>query len=203
MKYLATLLLAVTVFCAAALWSQDANPVNISPAPVARAYTTITHYNTNKLPDYVCKALSSQNVSTITVSAISNANPGVMTATAHGFYYQSGLTFQQQFVAFISGLSGNWTPLNGIQVLTPSSANALTTTVNTTGFGALTGTPLVSTRAPTATASVWSLQVTAYDANNNPTLTMWPVPTSGTSLGSLAGGQTSFNFPCTLPSAFQ
>jgi hypothetical protein len=186
-----------------ALLAQEGQQTRISPAPVDQAFTTITHF-TGSLPDYVCKARSTQDVATITVSAISNANPGVMTATAHGFYFDAGNTGNvQKFVVFISGLTGNWTPLNGIQVVFASSANALTTAVNTTAFGAVTGTPVVSTRAPKATANVWSVSVTAYDSNNNPRMVMWPVPTTGTTLQNLQGGQTSFAFPCAVPTAYQ
>jgi hypothetical protein len=197
MKYLMIPLFAI------AAWAQEGQPVSISPAPVPQAFTTITHYTSGN-PDRVCKARSTQDVFTITTSAISNANPGVITATAHGFYYDSGNTsVVQKFVVFISGLTGSWAPLNGLQVVFASSANALTSTVNTTAYGAVTGTAVVSSRAPRVTASIWSVLTTVYDSSNNPTITAWPVPTTGATLGNLQGGQTSFAFPCAAQSAVQ
>lgn len=193
------IILALLAF-ASALLAQEGAPMRISLAPVPQALTVITHY-TNSNPDYICTALSTQDIKPITVSAVSNANTGVMTATAHGFYFATGVT--QKIVAFISGLTGNWTPLNGLHVLTPTSANALSTDVNTTTFGAVTGTILVQTRAPASTAKIWAVEVLVYDSNNNPTIVGWPVPTTGSTLGSLQGGQTSFAFACAMPAAFQ
>jgi hypothetical protein len=194
-------LFAFLIIGAATLLAQEGSPIRISPAPVAEAYTVITHYTSNN-PDYICKARSTQDISTITVSAITAANPGVMTAAAHGMFFQSGVT-AQKFVVFISGLTGNWTPLNGFHVLATASTSTLTTDVDTTTFGAVTGTIVVSTRAPKATAKVWSVYSIAYDASNNPTGQAWSVPTAGTTITDLRGGQTSFSFACTAPAAFQ
>ncbi len=132
--------------------------------------------------DYICKAKSIQpSISTITVSAISNANPGVMTAASHGLYYSATAT--QKIVVFISGLTGNWTPLNGTHVLVPASSSTLTTDVDTTTFGAVTGTIVVSTRAPKQTATVW--------------------PATGAALSNLSGGQTAYRYACAAPTATQ
>lgn len=193
--------IAIFALSAASLVAQEGAAVRISPAAISDAYTKIIHY-TAGVADYTCLALSSQfNVSTITVSAISNANPGSMTATAHGFYFATGVT--QKFLVFISGLTGSWTPLNGMHVLTPTSANALATDVDTTGFGALTGTIVVTTKAPQVTAKVWQVQALVADGSGQITILAWPVNVSGSTLSDLTGGTTAFRFACTAPPAYQ
>jgi hypothetical protein len=195
--------LVLLSFLAVTVLAQEGAPIRISPAPVSEAYTQILHYTAN-IADYTCLALSSQpgTPSTITVSAISNANPGSMTATAHGFYFATGVT--QKFAVWISGLTGNWTPLNGVHVLTPTAANALATDVDTTTFGAVTGTIVVSTRAPKVTDKVWSVQPLVSDGSGNLTIIAWPVITSSiTSLATLTGGTNAFKFACTAPTSYQ
>lgn len=172
-----------------------------SPFP-NRPVTKITHY-TAGVADYICAAWTVQPVSTITVSAISNANPGSMTATAHGFYYLA--TAVQKLGVWISGLTANWAPLNGWHVLTPTSANAIATDVDTSGFGAPTGTIVVSTDAPRASASIWAIQVWAPDAPSNVTLQTWGM-TPVASLAGLGPGRTPPSqalLPCAMPAAFQ
>lgn len=181
-------------------------PVTISPAPPPIAYTTINHFTGSNL-DYSCKANATQNPSTITVSAISNAAPASATATAHGFYFATSVT--QKIVVFISGLSGNWAPLNGFKIMVPTSANAMNilntdgTNFDSSTFGAVTGTGVFTTRAPRATDKVWSVATYVYDASGNQTLTLWPVPTSGTTLQDLRGGQTAFVSACAAPVAVE
>lgn len=166
------------------------------------ACTQIIHYTAN-IADYICWAPSGQPSSTITVSAISNANTGVMTATAHGFYYASGVT--QKIVVFISGLNGNWTPLNGLHVLIPASANSFTTDVDTTAFGAVTGTIVVTTKAPRATSRIWSVQSLVADGSGNQTILSFAansVSVTGT-LSDLTSGTTGFVFACAAPASYQ
>lgn len=199
-------LIVSLIFAGLAFAQGTSNPINVKIAadPGGEAITVITHYTSGN-PDYICRAKSQQqDVSTITVSAISNANTGVMTATSHGFYYATGTT--QKLVVFISGLTGNWTPLNGFHVLTPADANSLTTDVDTTTFGAVTGTPAVSTRAPRATAKVWSVQVIVYDTTTtpaNPVIQAWAALATGASLVDLKGGSTAYAFACAMPAAYE
>lgn len=195
-----TLLLLIAI--AAFINAQTAAPVSLSQAPAPGGLTTVTHYTASGNPDYICKAASTQDPTRITVSAITNANPGVMTATAHGLFFQSGVSAPKA-VVFVSGLSGNWTPLNGMHVVTPASANSLTTDVDSTTFGAVTGTIVVSTRAPKVTSAYWSLQAIAYDTNGNPVYSGWVAPTTGTILPQLRGGQNAFSFACAAPGSFE
>lgn len=183
-------------------WAQADSPISTQSLGNANeAYTQILHYTTGNV-DYICKAKSIQStIGTITVSAISNANPGSMTAASHGFYYSATAT--QKIAVFISGLTGNWTPLNGTHVLTPASTSTLTTDVDTTAFGAVTGTIVVSTRAPKSTATIWSVQSLGVDGSGNTTLVTWEAPATGAALTNLSGGQTSFRYACAPPTATQ
>lgn len=70
------------------------------------------------------------------VTAATNAAAAVLTSTAHNF--PSGVTPTLTF----SGFTGNWTPLNGAHLITVIDANTFSVAVNSTGFGALTGTPV-------------------------------------------------------------
>lgn len=140
---------------------------------------------------YVCYAASTQNTQTVAVSAASNANPVSFTATAHGFDYQSGATALPS--VRITGGTGNWTAINGIWVATPTSANAFTIPVNSTAFGALTGTLVVTTRAPLTTSSAWAIQHLVYDGSSNLVSTGWA---SDTSKSDLQGGSPAFRFAC-------
>jgi len=173
------------------------------------AYTTIIHY-TNGNADYLCKALSTQNVSTITVSSITNASPGVMTATAHGFYYDVGVT--QHILVYITGATGGWSTLNGLKMLVPTSANAMAiystagVAFNTGAFGTFVGqTIVVSTRAPKATSSYWAVSPIVYDASGNATILAWAAkPNTGQSgIAQLTGGTTGYVFPCSAPNVYE
>jgi hypothetical protein len=196
--------LLYSLLFASVCFAQSQN-VRISQSPADDAFTVITHFTAGN-PDYVCKARSTQNISVVTVSAISNANPGIMTATGHGFYYNSSGPVAQHFAAFISGLTGNWLPLNGLHTLYASSADALTTDVDTSTFGAVTGTIVVSTRAPNTKAKVWAVQSLGFDGSSpaNPVLQAWAAPLTGSTIAALNGGTTAYAFACTAaPTTYQ
>ncbi len=136
---------------------------------------TINYYSSNNLI-YSCTALAVQprslpgfsgsttNAGIITVSAASNASPVSFTATAHGLDYQSGATVLP--VVTISGGTGAWAGVNGQFVATPTSANAFTIPVDSTAFGALSGTLVVTTTAPKTTEAVWLVKGFVYATAN-------------------------------------
>jgi hypothetical protein len=78
--------------------------------------------------------LSGSNITTA-VTAATNATAAVLTSTGHSLFpgQTANLTF--------SGFTGNWTPLNGAQTVTVIDANTFSVAINSTTFGALTGTP--------------------------------------------------------------
>jgi hypothetical protein len=70
---------------------------------------------------------------TLTVSAATNANPCVLTtSSAHGL--------TTGWVIYISGATGSWVSINGAQTVTVLSPTTFSIPVDSTGFGALTGT---------------------------------------------------------------
>lgn len=78
---------------------------------------------------------SGSNVTTA-VTAATNAAAAVLTSTAHSFPVGTGITLT------FSGFTGNWTPLNGAKAITVIDANTFSVAINSTAFGALTGTPV-------------------------------------------------------------
>lgn len=203
-------LFSFLILSAVALRAQSDSPnFTMSNGVPDTAYTTILAYSGTDL-SYLCKALSTQpgNPGTITVSSISNANPGVVTATSHGFYYSA--TSKQKILVYISGATGGWATLNGLKVFTPASSGSFTITTtagtnfNTSGFGAWGAqSVVVSTRAPKTTSLIWSVQVFGTESNL-PTLIANPVtPGSQSGIAGLTGGSTAFKSACALPNIFQ
>ena len=76
------------------------------------------------------------------ISAATNASPVVLTSTGHGLNTGASVT--------ISGATGSWTPINGTSTITKIDANSFSIPVDSTAFGALTGTVVFSGKALTA-----------------------------------------------------
>lgn len=202
-------LFSILFLSALCLQAQSDSPnVTMSNSSPNTAYTTILAYSGSNL-SYVCKALSTQpTIGTITFTSVSNANPGIVTSSNHGFYYASGAT--QKILVYISGATAGWSTLNGLKVLTPTSSGlfSIQTTAganfDTSGFGAWGAQSVtVSTRAPKITSSVWSVQV--YQTESNlPTIIANPVtPGNQSGLAALSGGSTAYKSACALPSIYQ
>ncbi len=98
----------------------------------------------------------------VAVSAISKANPAVVTSTGHGL---SLLTLPQ---VTISGATGTgWaTGINGTFTATVIDANTFSVPVDSTGFGTLAGTVTFATSAPRQTVAEWAVQVLLYSGAN-------------------------------------
>lgn len=136
---------------------------------------TIYYYSGSNLI-YSCTALavqpralpgfagSSTNSGAITVSAASNANPVSFTATGHGLDFPSAATVAP--VITISGATSAWAGINGSWTATITSANAFTIAVDSTAFGALAGTLVVTTAAPKNTEAVWLVKNYVYSGAN-------------------------------------
>ncbi len=189
----------ITLLLASLAWAQDQS-VNISQAPPQLGYERILVYSGSNLT-YMCLARSDQrNARTVTVSAASNANPVSFTATAHGFDYQAGATATP--VVKITGATLTWAPINGVWIATPTSANAFTIPVDSTTFGALTGTLVVSTLAPKTTDPVWAIQKLVYDGSNNLIWVGWGTKVPGAGNAPLVAGSSSSNLACASRSTY-
>jgi hypothetical protein len=116
------------------------------------ACTSLYAYDGSNNLIYQCKARSVQpTAARMSVSAASNANPVSLTSTAHGFS-----TLYQPLVTISNG---TWTA-------TITGANTLTIPVDSTSFGALAGTIVLTTNAPLTTQSVWSVMKFTYTGTN-------------------------------------
>lgn len=187
--------LSVLLFAPAFLVAQSDSPVTTaSDGLPSIGYQRIMTYATTNLI-YECVAASAQAPSTVTVTAATNTNPVVFTATAHGFDFQTAATTTPAI--FISGATGSWTGINGLWIATPTSANAFSIPVDSTAFGSFSGQNItVTTLAPRTNQKIWAIQALKYNASNVVIWKGWAVDTSGTTLAQLQGGSPAFKFAC-------
>ncbi len=73
----------------------------------------------------------------VTISTCTNANPAVCTVPAN-YTPQSNTSFT------LSGFTGSWVSLNGVLATTRTSSTTFSVPIDSTGFGAVTGTPVLS-----------------------------------------------------------
>lgn len=160
----------------------------------AQAVQRVMTYSGTNL-QYLCTALSTQPQPTvITVSAVSNANPAAATATGHGFTWPSATAVQP--LVLVTGGTLNWLPFNGVWAVTPTSANAFTVPVNTTAFGAVTGTLVFTTLAPRLTYPNWWVQKFTYDGSSNMLTAMSGHAQPGAGVTTLTGSSNRYTEKC-------
>lgn len=133
-------------------------------------------FNDDLQTTYYCYTRNPQNDAGIglntalpAVSGISNANPGVITFAAnHGLHIPSTPRVT------ISGLTGGWASVNGSRILQPVATNtAQIVGVDTSGLGAVAGSPVVSTLAPRLSDNIWAIKKEIRDANGMTIFTGW------------------------------
>lgn len=89
----------------------------------------------------------------LTVTTTTNANPGAMTITSHGFNQYATP------IVLISGATGNWTPINGLHILTYVDANTMSIDVDTSSFGAWGSQSIaMTTYAVRETDTLWAIK---------------------------------------------
>ena len=81
-------------------------------------------------------SLTSGSNTNIAIASATNANPAVLTVTA-GHNFATGQVVSLDF----TGYTGSWTSLNGVHFATALSSTTLSVPIDSTSFGALTGTP--------------------------------------------------------------
>ncbi len=159
-------LLAVLVIGIAppsSLMAQDGPTVSLSVGPPGRAYVKSLYYTGGGLLEYICMTPASPGVPTTvttSVSAATNASPVVFTATAHQFPLGS---FPK---IVVSGATVGWTAINGTFQATVIDANTLSIAVDSTGFGALSGTVIFTSTYPRLNQSIWSVSKQTYNASS-------------------------------------
>jgi len=128
------------------LFGQSGNPVVVNEGPSRELWTQYITVSGNDT--FICYALRDSPQTTITTSAFSNANPGVVTST-HGFHSNSSP------MVTISGGTGAWAAVNGTWKATYINGTSFSIPVDTTAFGAVTGTLVFTTKAPRLTSNFW------------------------------------------------
>lgn len=177
---------SLVLFLAAAtlMLGQSGNEVNIYSGPPQTPLQTVLFYSGSNLT-YVCWARSLSARTSLTIASSTNANPAVLTSTAHGFFTTSASARPR---VTISGGTGNWTAINGEWLLTPIDADTFSLANPTTGtaldssaLGALAGTVVLNTTAPRTNQKYWSVKRLLYDASNNLVSTQLAFGDAGTS----------------------
>jgi hypothetical protein len=106
----------------------DNNFYNIQSGWVCQSFCNGGHFHGNNF------ALGSGSSHTASITAATNANPAVLTVT-HGLTTADGPNL------IFKGFTGSWTALNGNHPVTVIDSTHLSVPINSTSFGALTGTP--------------------------------------------------------------
>jgi hypothetical protein len=182
-------------------------PVNSSIGPPPIAIQKVYDYAGGSAVVYIGFANSNQgSIGTAgnqgilpAITAFTGANPGVITfASAHGFGYDSSDTQATMLpIIAIAGGTGNWVAANGVWVFTPTSATAGTissagTSLNTTGFGAITGITFVTTTlAPRTSSAVWAIQKFVYSGAGAILFQGWAQNAPGVGTGDPTPGDSS------------
>lgn len=184
--------LALSALCLLSVFAEGP-AVNQSAGPPPTAVQNIFDYAGGSNLVYTGYAMSDQlRETTIAVSAASNANPVSFTSTGHGINWQALVTASPSIC--ITGGTGSWVGVNGCWVATPTSANAFTIAVDSSGFGPLAGTLAVTTRAPLTTKPVWSIQKIVYDAGGKVIWIGWASNPAGVGSTTPDTGSTSMRF---------
>jgi hypothetical protein len=159
--------LLILVCLSAALFAQEGTRVVNTDGPPFDRYTKI--YSTVGNTLYVCWAKATAPVTSVAFTSISAANPAVFASSGHGFDLNTNPTVT------ISGGTGSWAAINGTRSVTVIDANSFSIAVDTTGFGAVTGTVVVTTGAPRLQNKIWQVRKIVSDVSGNPVADMWAV----------------------------
>jgi hypothetical protein len=114
----------------------------------------------------------------VSISAATNANPVVFTSTGNGF------TLNTRPNITISGATVGWVTVNSTFVATVIDANTFSIPIDSTAFGALSGTLVFTTTAPRQTVAEWSV-VRYFFSGTNILSRVW------------LGGTSAYNNKCT------
>lgn len=164
--------------CLPLLAQQDGTVVNVSAGAPPLGYTQI-------FPDaspatYLCIAQSYQGPNTprsrivVAISAVSKANPAVVTSTGHGFPISSRPT-----VTIIGATGTGWTGINATWTATVVDANTFSIPIDSSGFGTLAGTVTFTTTAPRTTVGEWAVKKLVTSASGNLIWVGWLNGSSG------------------------
>jgi hypothetical protein len=155
-------LMSLLFVCAAFALAQDGPNTNPTEGPPMIGYEQVFNYTGANLTS-VCTAratLDTRNRTAVSISAVSKANPAIVTSTGHGF----AVSARPQVT--ISGATGTgWTAINATFTATVIDADTFSIPVDSSGFGTLAGTVRFTTTAPRSTVAEWSVQLFAYSSS--------------------------------------
>lgn len=141
-------------------FSQTAVNQSDGPPSGASIQTVYVYSGSNVIGICWSKSLpdnSRPRTATVAISAVSKANPAVVTSTGHGLAL---LTLPQ---VTISGATGTgWTALNATWTATVIDADTFSIPIDSSGFGTLAGTVVFRTSAPRQTIAEWAVQSLSY-----------------------------------------
>lgn len=166
------LLLWVILMLAASALAQEGQPVQVSPQAYQRPVAVLQYYDGSNRLEYLCRCYSQTTRTTFTVSSATNAATAVFTtATAHGLFVTS---WNNRVKVTVSGGTGNWAAANSTWILVPVSGTTFSlyypsngAALDSSGFGALTGTIVISTDAPRTNQNYWHVLKLSYDGSGN------------------------------------
>lgn len=193
------LLAAVTLFVFS-LSAQVPN-VAISKEPPNEAVTTLTFYDANGVPQYICKAFSRQPLFTWAVTATASTgtltsiavatNVGTVTTAANGTYPANHGLLPGSLVNVTGSAT---TALNGLYIVqTAPSGTTFTITTSGVADGTYNDSTLkVASTAPRSSFAMWSVErFTNTGPGNSPVRDQW-----ATALAAGSGGSTARTFVC-------
>jgi hypothetical protein len=165
--------LLALLFLALPLLSQQGQPVRVVDDPPPDAVQKVLIVNGSNQTTAVCSARSSVTTGQrasfqVAISAVSKANPAVVTSTGHGFNVSSLPKVT------ISGATGTgWTGINATWTATIIDANTFSIPIDSTGFGTLAGSVIFTTTGPRTTVPEWAVAMITYDGSGNVNWTGW------------------------------
>ena len=158
------------ILCTCALFAQSSGTGTVATDGPPRdwhskVYTTI---NTDL---YICYARQGQPESVLATPTLTGGSTTTITFSGgHGFAIRTSPTIT------ISGMTGNWAPLNGTHIIsTVSSTTSITVSVNSSGFGSVTGTPVVRSAAPRTNLNIWAIKKVGINNSGNPDVEIWAI----------------------------
>jgi hypothetical protein len=139
----------------------QADPCSGIACQVVNTYNGVPNLTVScKSPAYLATGLRARI--SVAISAISQANPAVITATGHGF------TLSTRPMVTITGVTGaGYSNINATFVATIIDTNTFSVPFNSGALGAPTTTGTFTTTAPRSGVAEWWVTKFLYDMSNN------------------------------------
>lgn len=177
MKTLITLALVLLTLGPCAQAQDQGQQVSLSQGPPNTPYHIVYGYSGSNVI-YACYTPSTATtgvryLTTLNISAATNASPVVFTTTA-------SFDTATRPIVVIQGGTGNWTAVNGTFTATIVDSTHFSIPVNSTAFGAVTGTLTFQSYSTPLNQPFWAVQLYAYNGSNQVISTFWLGSTSAT-----------------------